>query len=82
MIPPRVYELCRNGKSVSAELARNPTESPSKAAKALFGSNIEEEVQEEKETTLKQGSDDLEQALACGNFGDVRPSDLFLRASL
>lgn len=78
MIPPKVYELCRNGKSVSGELAQNPSEAPSKAAKRLFGVHLEEEVVGERLHKPKEGANDLEQALECGKWGETRPSDLFL----
>ena len=83
MIPPNVYDLCRSGKSVSstvsAELARNPSETPGKASKRLFGVDLEENMLGERIKAPEEGSDDLQQALECGKWGKSRPSDLFLR---
>lgn len=79
MIPPKVAQLCRSGKSVSEELAKNPSEAPSKAAKRLFGVHLEEELTGERLKDPKEAPDDLEQAFECGKWGETRPSELFLR---
>ena len=79
MIPPKVVELCRNGKSVSDELAKNPSEAPGKAAKRIFGVHLEEEITGERLKEPTEASDDLGQAFQCGKWGETRPSDLFLR---
>lgn len=36
MVAQNVYDLCRSNVSVSAELAKNPTEPPGEVAKRLF----------------------------------------------
>lgn len=79
MIPQKVYDLCQSGKSVSAELAKNPGEAPGKAAKRLFGVSIEEDVLGERQRRPTEATDDLQHAFECGNWGATRPSDLFLR---
>ena len=79
MIPPRVYELCRSGKSVSGELARNPSEAPGKASKRLFGVDKEEEIRGEPLKVPHGGAEDLQRTLECGNWGEARPSETFLK---
>lgn len=86
MIPKRVVELCQSGKSVTGELEKNPAEAPSEAGQRLFGVDIEEDVTGEREQKHhkydeNEDASTLQQALECGNFGETRPSDLFLKAS-
>lgn len=86
MIPPKVVELCKSGKSVTSELEKNPAEAPSEAGTRLFGVDIEEDVIGEREQKHHKYDDHedaaaLQQAFECGNFGSTRPSDLFLKAS-
>jgi hypothetical protein len=85
MIPPKIFELCTSGQSVTSELEQNPSEAPVHASKKLFGVDIQEDVLGEKESKfVKKHEDDdanaLEQAYECGNFGQTRPSELFLKA--
>ena len=81
MIPPNVYELCRNGKSVSGELAQNPNEAASAARERLFGGRLKTEIQKErsKSNATEKSENDLQQALDCGNWGETKPSELFLQ---
>lgn len=84
MIPPRVVEFCQSGKSVTSELQKNPSEPASEAGTRLFGVDIEEDVigeREQKHHKYNENEDTaaLQQAFECGNFGDTRPSDLFLK---
>jgi hypothetical protein len=81
MIPKSVIELCRNGQSITAELAKDPSRTPHEAAKKLFGVSVEDEVHT-KTLDLGPGeASDLEEARQCGNWGTSQPSDLFLRVS-
>ena len=83
MIPPKVVELCKSGKSITSELEKKPSEAPSEAGTRLFGVDIEEDVLGEREQKHhfkdKEDTAALQQAYECGNFGDTRPSDLFLK---
>ena len=81
MIPPNIYELCRNGKSVSGELAQNLNEAASAARERLFGGRLKTEVQKErsKSNATEKSENDLQQALDCGNWGETKPSELFLQ---
>jgi hypothetical protein len=66
------------GATVSAELARNPSETPGKASKRLFGVDLEN-ILGERIKAPDEGPDDLQQAFEHGKWGESRPSDLFLR---
>lgn len=79
MIPEVVYELCRGGLSVSAELSRNSASSPHEACKKLFGVDVDDQKATKEIDTSREVADDLEQAFQCGKWGKTRPSDLFLR---
>ena len=79
MIPPKIYELCRSDKSVTSEVAKNPSEAPAKAAKRLFGHDFLEDVAGERMKESKDDANALQQAFECGNWGPTRPSDLFLQ---
>ncbi|KAK4947649.1 hypothetical protein LTR10_013595 [Elasticomyces elasticus] len=79
MIPKNVLELCQSGVSVSAELAKDPNLSPHEAAKKLFHYDIEDEKVSKKVTLGEETDADLDQALACGNWGTSKPTRLFLR---
>lgn len=80
-ISDKVYNLCRSPSTVSSELAKDPTLSPSKAASRLYGSDEGISVLEKKPPTERVPAtpEDLERAYRCGKFGDMRPSELFLR---
>lgn len=79
MIPQHVYDLCQSRKSVTTELANNPSLTPKDAAKALFGIDIEDDVCNKTLASQNLGERDLDQARQCGNWGDSKPSDLFLK---
>ena len=79
MIPKNVYDLCKNGQSVTAELAQDPTLSPHEAAKKLFGVDVDDEIHTKRLDLGREEPGDLEEARKCGNWGSSNPSDLFLR---
>jgi len=81
MIPKNVLELCQSGVSVSAELAKNPTLAPHEVAKKLFHYDSGDEKVSKKVNLGDETDADLDQALACGNWGNSRPTRLFLRVS-
>lgn len=93
-VSDRVLAYCTSHNSVSALLAKDPSRSAASAAKEVFGKEAaligdDAESQSSKESSSSQSSHrhlpshdaerDLERALKCGNFGDKRPSDLFLK---
>ena len=79
MIPQHVYDLCQSQKSVTSELANNPSLTPKEAAKALFGIHIEDDVCNKTLELRQPGEKDIEHARQCGNWGESKPSDLFLK---
>ncbi|OJJ47235.1 hypothetical protein ASPZODRAFT_151760 [Penicilliopsis zonata CBS 506.65] len=75
MVPWKVYSQCRSDKTVSSEMAQDPTQNPEKVFHRLFeghhlGSNKEDEDW--------KGKDDLQKAAECGQWGAAEPSRLFL----
>jgi hypothetical protein len=81
-ISEKVYRLCTSNKSISGELAKDPTQAPGDVSKKLFGSDAldHDEVKPFKEP--KSGSENLERAYECGKWGNTRPSELFLKVRL
>jgi hypothetical protein len=78
MIHQNIVTLCQNGKSVSAELAKEPKLAPSEAAKKLFGHTHVDEVNL-KNANYEKTDRDIEIARSCGQWGNSQPSDLFLQ---
>ena len=81
MIPAKIYELCRSDKSVTNEIAKNPSAAPADAAKRLFGHDLLEDVAGERMKDSKDEANALQRAFECGNWVPTRPSDLFLHVS-
>lgn len=79
MIPQNVYDLCQNGGSVTAELAKDPTLSPHQACKKLFGIDSNDHVVNKELDLSSETPGDLDQARSCGKWGSSTPSNLFLR---
>jgi hypothetical protein len=78
MISEKVYNLCRSGKSISAELAKDPTLAPGEVSKKLFGSDALDHKEVVKDVSFKEpkaGSGNLQRAFDCGKWGNTRPSD-------
>jgi len=79
-ISDRVYELCRDKRSVSSRLAQDPSLSPGEAAKALYHPDtvsVSEGTPPEKRVPATD--EELKRAYECGNWGPSKPSELFLR---
>lgn len=76
MLPDRVYRLCRGDKTVSSELARDPTQSPSDLFQRLYKRNGHA-----KDSPQSLDADEAQRATECGNWGDIKPSNLFLKVS-
>jgi hypothetical protein len=80
MIPPKVFELCHRQHTLTAELAKTPSEAPSSVCKRLFGVDTEDDVVEDKAAkTSPDVASDIAQARQCGNWGSSQPSELFLK---
>ncbi len=82
MISSKVVELCRNGSSITAVLAKDPPRAPSQICEKLFHTDSEADiVKDQSRNTQEISSADLERAARCGNWGAAQPSELFLRVS-
>ena len=80
MISSKVVELCKNGHSVSAELAKDPSQEVSHICKKLFDTDGDHDTIKDKFHHMNElSSSDLEQAAECGNWGPSKPSELFLK---
>lgn len=82
MISEKVYKLCTSPESVSALLAQDPTMAPGDAWKKLYGHHEAGDKESSKTATAHRKEhtpEDLQRALACGNWGPTQPSELFLK---
>lgn len=80
MITARVYRLCHADMTVSAELARDPTQVPSKVFHDLYERHHAENPGAEVKDATDE-ADALRRAAECGNWGASQPSELFLKVS-
>lgn len=79
MISENVYRLCHHEKTVSSELARDPSQSPAKLFhKLYYDYKLKEKLFETKQSTAAR-QDPLQRAYDCGNWGTAKPSNLFLK---
>lgn len=87
MVPPKVYERCHQPATVTSELARDPSQCPTKLFRKLFeGHHLPHVHKSRSESSSDSESEDekleeLQKARACGNFGSAEPSNLFLQVS-
>lgn len=82
MISDKVYRLCHHDKTVSSELAIDPSQSPAKLFHKLYHEHkLKEKLVETKQSTADR-QDSLQRAYDCGNWGTAKPSNLFLKVSL
>ncbi|PGH32106.1 hypothetical protein GX50_05122 [[Emmonsia] crescens] len=80
MFPEWIYELCRDGSSVTSELANEPENSPRDIIDRVFKpqSGMCDRCQGSEKGKGNRHLD-LQQAYLCGNWGSKRPSHLFLQ---
>lgn len=79
-ISDKVYDLCRNGQSVSSSIAADPSLTPGEAAKHLFHPDTFSISEGNPPVQRVPASEeDLQRAYDCGKWGPTRPSELFLR---
>ena len=76
MVSQFVYDLCHAQHSVTSKLAENEGEAPGVVAKQLFESDALPKSSDES----PNGSD-TNRAYECGQWGQSRPSELFLKVS-
>jgi hypothetical protein len=81
MIPQRIYEYARSAKSVSSELALQPHETPGEIAHRLYKNAAIEATGHSAKDQAKDEEADLEKALKCGNWGETKPTALFLKVN-
>jgi hypothetical protein len=84
MLSEAVYNVCRNPESVSTVLGKDPTIAPADAWKKLYGGHAAGERGGDSKAINKAGhyeytAEDLKRAEECGNWGPIKPSDLFLK---
>ncbi|KAF4544133.1 Phospholipase D/Transphosphatidylase [Lasiodiplodia theobromae] len=75
-----VSDLCHASRSVSTLLAEDPALAPGEAASQLYSTHPVSVLDTSPPKHRRVATpEELGHALSCGNFGDVRPSELFLR---
>ena len=79
MVSQKVWDLCHADRTVSSELARDPTLAPSKVIKHLYSGDAGGHDEHEKVREPYATADDLGKAYGCGKWGNTRPSELFLK---
>jgi hypothetical protein len=82
MISDKVYRLCHQDKTVSSELAKDPSQSPAKLFHKLYHEHKLKEKPIETKKSTDDRQDDLQRAYECGNWGTAKPSNLFLKVGL
>jgi hypothetical protein len=79
-ISDKLYNLCHSPDSISSEYAKDPSSTPSKISSHLYHQHIDAVHQSQPPKERVPASDEeLQRAYECGNFGDAKPSELFLR---
>lgn len=79
-IHDKVYAYCTAARSVSSELALDPSKSPKHISEKLYGGQHPAVVQLPQAHERKPASkEDLQRARASGNWGSAEPSELFLQ---
>lgn len=82
MVSQYVYNLCHGKGTVSSELAKSPTDTPSAVTQRLYRSNkVPRDMPDSDDCKLDSSVDVLETASNCGRWPrNIEPSDLFLKA--
>lgn len=81
MATDKVYNWCQQSANVTSELAKDPSQCPLKIFKDLY-EHHDHTLHLKKpshEDPSDQQKDQLQKALACGNWGSSVPSELFLK---
>lgn len=77
----RIRLLCQSKESVSSKYAEDPSQSIEAIGSKLYGSHhLATVVTRAPGQRGTNKPEDLEWARSCGNFGDTKPSELFLHA--
>ncbi|KAF2714268.1 hypothetical protein K504DRAFT_473363 [Pleomassaria siparia CBS 279.74] len=79
-ISDKTYKYCTAPRSVSSEVAKDPTKSPGHFQEKLYGGNHPAITGLPPINERKPASkEDLVRARECGNWGNAEPSELFLQ---
>lgn len=77
----KIQKWCQSPDSISSRYAKDPSKAIGEVAKDLYGSTHLQTMASKAPHTRKRASpEDLVWARSCGNFGDTKPTELFLRA--
>ncbi|KAF2200692.1 IQ calmodulin-binding motif protein [Delitschia confertaspora ATCC 74209] len=80
IISDTAFRCCTNTRSITSELAKDPSKSPGHYAHKLFGGeHIAATAHSSHHHQEAASKEDLNRARQCGNWGDNEPSELFLQ---
>ncbi|KAL5337946.1 hypothetical protein BJX70DRAFT_220708 [Aspergillus crustosus] len=79
MVSAHVDNLCHGTRTVTSELADDPTKTPYKIFKELYEGKASEKSSDQSSDEEDLETDDLRRAKECGNWGGAEPSKLFLK---
>lgn len=79
MISDKVYKLCHETKTVSSEMAEDPSAAPGDIYKKLYGHYEGSEFSAKERKHKEITETDLKKAEDCGQWGPTKPSELFLQ---
>lgn len=83
MVPESVRRLCASDRTVTSELARDPTQHPLRIFHRLFrGQKCKKTNAPAQEESDHGAQDSLQRAYDCGRWGSAKPSTLFLKVSI
>lgn len=82
MLSWKLHQQCQEPRTVTSELAQDPSRTPEEVFDALYDHHHHlhhAKTDNEDEVAEFEKKDALERAHACGNWGAAEPSKLFLR---
>jgi len=83
MVLEKVRRLCASDRTVTSELARDPTQHPLRIFHRLYRGHKckKTDILSQKEAA-HDAQDSLQRAYDCGRWGAAKPSTLFLKVSM
>lgn len=83
MVPENVHRLCASDRTVTSELARDPTQHPLGIFHRLYrGQKCKKTTVSSQRESAHDAQDSLQRAYDCGRWGTAKPSTLFLKVSM
>lgn len=83
MVPESVRRLCASDRTVTSELARDPSQHPLRIFQRLFrGQKCKKTSVSSQGESDHDAQDSLQRAYDCGRWGTAKPSTLFLKVSI